>query len=123
MIRGEVSSSLQALVDLRISGANGKSSRIQLTIDTGFNGFLTLPASVIAELELPWLFRHNGELADGTIQVFDVFEATVDWNGQWRVAEVESIDAVPLLGMAIMEDHELSIVVREHGIATIRQVN
>jgi len=121
-MEGRGSATLEARTTLIVLDAWGASQAIQSVIDTGFNGFLTLDGSLIAKLKLPWLYRHNGELADGTVQVFDVFEAAVIWDGRQRIIEVESVDAEPLLGMALMAGHELRIEVRPDGIATITQM-
>jgi clan AA aspartic protease len=95
---------------------------VEAVIDTGFNGFLTLPPALIATLGLPWLCRQQGQLADGSFHVFDVYVATVDWDGQQRSVEVESADADPLLGMALMEDFELRIEVRSGGAVTFTAI-
>ncbi len=110
-------------MNLRVQGPSGKTAELSALIDTGFNGFLTLPSEAIGKLALAWLFRQNGELADGTIQVFDVFEAAVEWDGQPRLIEVEAVDAEPLLGMRLMADHELWIEIREDGPATITRMH
>lgn len=68
---------------------------------------------------LPWLCRQEGELADGSVQAFDVYVATVDWNGQARSVEVEAAGAQPLLGMALIRGAELRIEVVPGGTAPI----
>jgi clan AA aspartic protease len=92
---------------------------VEAIIDTGFNGFLTLSPALIAVLGLPWLCREQGELADGSVLTFDVYVATVDWNGQSKSVEVEAADAQPLLGMALMRGFELRIQVVPGGSVTI----
>jgi clan AA aspartic protease len=119
MIVGLVNDVLQPRIRLDLQGL-GARQQVEAIIDTGFNGFLTLPASLIAEMKLPWLYRHHGELADGSIQIFDVHEATIVWNGMPRSVEAEAIDSNPLLGMSLMIDHELRIEVRPGGQAAIR---
>jgi clan AA aspartic protease len=87
--------------------------------DTGFTGFLTLPAVLIAALGLPWLCRQPGILADGSVDVFDVYTATVLWDGQSRTVEVEAADAEPLVGMSLLDYHSLRIDVLAGGVVTI----
>ncbi len=118
MIIGEVNDALQPRLRLELQGS-GTRQAVEAIIDTGFNGYLTLPASVITDLELPWLYRHHGELADGSIQIFDVYEAKIVWNGAPRSVEPESVNANPLVGMSLLLDHELRIEVRENGRAEI----
>jgi len=119
MMTGQVNANLEAKLSLEIRGAESKACIVETVIDTGFNGYLTLDASLIAELELPWQYRHHGELADGSIQVFDVYEAIVVWNRRSRTIEVESVDADPLLGMALMAGQQLRIDVTDNGEASI----
>lgn len=119
MITGIVNAALEATLPLRVQDASGRTQQIDAVIDTGFNGFLTLPPTRIASLGLPWLCRQQGLLADGSVQVFDVFMATMIWDGQARAVEVESIDAAPLAGMELLHKHDLRIQVIAGGDVTI----
>ena len=110
---------MEALLQLTVRDAGGQPLDVEAVIDTGFNGFLTLPAALIAALGLPWLCRQQGHLADGSLQAFDVSVANVDWDGQPRSMEVEAADAQPLLGMASMQGLELRIQVTPGGSVTI----
>jgi clan AA aspartic protease len=122
MIRGSVSSDLEAILKLHLLGERGTEEEIEAVIDTGFNGFLTLPMSVIDKLSLSWLYRQQGELADGSLHVFDVFEATVIWSDASRSIEVEAAETEPLLGMALLQGHELRISVAEGGSVSIESL-
>jgi hypothetical protein len=59
-------------------------------------------------------------MADGSESIFDIYDATVIWDGQPRHIAVDEADTVPLVGMALMEGFELSIQVRASGTVTIR---
>ena len=116
---GTVNADLEALLRVTVRDAGGQPKDVEAVIDTGFNGFLTLPPALIAALELPWLCRQQGELADGSVQAFDVYVGTVDWDGEPRSVEVEAADAQPLLGMALMLGSELRIQVAPGGSVNI----
>ncbi|MEH1783125.1 MAG: hypothetical protein V7K67_24910 [Nostoc sp.] len=58
----------------------GSGVEIECVIDTGFEGFLTLPPSVIAALGLPYLININANLANNSTVETDVYLATVIWN-------------------------------------------
>jgi clan AA aspartic protease len=116
---GAVNVNLEAVLRLSVRDSVDQSHDVDAVIDSGFNGFLTLPPALIATLGLSWLCRQQGQLADGSIQAFDVYVATVDWDGQPRTVEVEAVDAQPLIGMALMRDCELRIQVRPGGSVTI----
>jgi clan AA aspartic protease len=116
---GAVNSALEATLRLSVEGEGGHIHEIEAIIDTGFNGSLTLPSALIGVLELPWLYRQRGQLADGGFQVFDVFAVTIRWDGQPRTVEVEAVEAEPLIGMALMRGHELRIHVTPNGEVTL----
>jgi predicted aspartyl protease len=57
MMTGAVNADLEALLLLTVHGGGGPSREVETVIDTGFNGFLTLPPALIAALGLSWLCR------------------------------------------------------------------
>jgi clan AA aspartic protease len=122
MMTGTVNTDLEPLFRLTVRDPGGQPHDVEAVIDTGFNGFLTLPPALIAALGLPWLCRQEGQLADGSLQAFDVYVATVDWHGQLRSVEVEAADAQPLLGMALLHGSGLRIQVEPGGAVTIAQL-
>ncbi len=119
MMTGTVNADLEALLCLTIWDAGGQAHDVEAVLDTGFNGFLTLPPALIAALGLPWLCRQQGQLADGSFQAFDVHVAALDWDGQSRAVEVEAADTQPLIGMALLQASELRIQVVPSGSMTI----
>jgi predicted aspartyl protease len=54
MISGEVNAYREAVVRLPVRSPRGREQAIEAIVDTGFNGYLTLPPDVIAELGLPF---------------------------------------------------------------------
>ena len=118
---GTVNAELEPLLRLVVRDAGGQAHDVEAVVDTGFNGFLTLPPALIAALRLPWLCRQQGQLADGSVMTFDVHVATVDWHGQPRAVEVEAADAQPLLGMSLMRGSELKVQVADGGSVTITE--
>lgn len=112
MIQGTVNANNEATIRIPVHDANGQPHDVEAVIDTGFTGYLTLPGSFIATLGLPWLAQQQALLADGSLHVFDVFAARIVWDGLPRVVPAEEVDAQPLVGMAMLRDHELRIQVR-----------
>jgi clan AA aspartic protease len=121
MMTGIVNADLEPLLGMVVRDVGGQPHAVEVVIDTGFNGFLTLPPAQIAALGLPWLCRQQGLLADGSVQAFDVHVATVEWHGRPRSVEVEVADAQPLLGMALMQGSELRIRVAPGGPVNIAE--
>ncbi len=92
-------------------------------IDTGFDGSLTLPPTLIAVLELPWRRRGRALLADGNESVFDIYEATVMWDGIPRRISVDEVDITPLVGMALLYGYELTVQIVEGGSVLIKPLS
>jgi predicted aspartyl protease len=95
--------------------------QLEAVVDTGFNGSLAFSGQT-ASLGLTWLYRQQGMLADGTVQVFDVYEGTGIWDGQARMVDVDEVDTDQLLGMAMLLDHELRIKVVNGGDVIIERL-
>lgn len=115
MITGIVTVAREAVVSLSVRGPNGQEQEIEAVIDTGFDGYLTLPLPLIIALGLPWRRRGRALLADGNESVFDIYEATVMWDGTARRVSVDAVDAMPLVGMALLYGYELTMQVVEGG--------
>ncbi len=111
----------EARVRLKIKGLRTQ-VEIESSVDTGFTGDLTLPSVVISRLRLPWHGFDRNILADGSIRTVDVFEAEVEWNGRFRPILIDEGGPVPLLGMRLLEGHELRIHVRDGGKVAIKRV-
>jgi clan AA aspartic protease len=109
MILGGVNADREATISLNILGENQQRQEIEAVIDTGFTGFLTLPPDIITALGLTWYTSQEGILGDGSLQVFDVYEASIVWDGQVRMVEVNEADTDPLVGMGLIEGYELRI--------------
>ena len=69
MIRGAVNAAYEAVVRLTVQGPSDRSREIEAVIDTGYNGFLTLPKAVVAELGLAYRDRGRAILADGSVVI------------------------------------------------------
>jgi clan AA aspartic protease len=119
MITGAVTANQEAIIRLVAVGAREQQEEIEAIIDTGFTGFLTLPPARVAALELHWLCRQPGILADGRVEFFDVYIGTVIWDGDPRIVEVEAADTKPLVGMSLLHRHSLRIDVLTGGIVSI----
>ena len=119
MITGSVNTDLEPIVRLVVLGSGSLQQQVEALVDTGFTGYLTLPPAAITALQLTWLGRDQGTLADGSVLLFDVYRGTVLWNGRPRTIEVEAASAQPLAGMTLLERHRLGIEVIDGGAVTI----
>src|SRR5687767_5043779 len=103
MISGTVSSALEPIVSIVVQAPEGMKKTAEATVDSGFNGWLALPLSLIQQLGCPWETLEEGTLADGSKEMFDVYTAIVSWNGQDRRVFVSATIAVSLIGMSLLE--------------------
>lgn len=118
MMQGYVNKNCEAVIAVVVSnGAKLKS--INAVIDTGFTGFLSLPTAIIAELALPWSYRDRGTLGDGSETLFDIYDAMVIWDGQYRGIEINAAETEPLIGMSLLRGYRRQIDAVEGGLVKI----
>ena len=122
MITGVVNAFGEAIIRLQLRGELGGDRQIEAVIDTGFTGMLTLPSSLIEELGLFWQRRGRALLADGSETIFDVYEATVIWDGTPRRVAVDEVDSDPLVGMSLLQGHEMTMQIVEGGRVVIQSI-
>jgi clan AA aspartic protease len=121
MITGVVNEFREATVRLIVLDRDGNERTVETILDTGFNGSLTLPLDLVAALRLRRRSRSIAVLADGRRERFDVYAATVIWDGAARNVLIQAIDAAPLLGMGLLEGHDLHVEVVIGGAVTIER--
>ncbi len=119
MICGVVTAQLEAWIDLIVVGADGSHIGLSAVIDTGFNGHLTLPQSVVTKLGGRRLGEVLVSLADGSEILSHVFAITVIWDGQPRKIEVDAADVEPLVGMRMLKGHDVHLRVVPNGDVTV----
>ena len=115
MIEGFVNANLEAVVIIPLLGAAGQTREVAAVVDTGFNGYLTLPPTLVAELELPVVGDGAATLADGSEATFDVCGVTVVWDGQPRYVETAAVGTDALVGMMLLDRHSLFVEVADGG--------
>jgi clan AA aspartic protease len=121
MMQGYVNATYEAVISVVVRN-DGKLKSVNALIDTGFTGFLSLPSTIIAELSLSWSYRDRGTLGDGSETLFDVYDASVIWDGKFREIEINSADTEPLLGMMMLRGYRLQVDTVEGGLVTIQGV-
>ena len=119
MIQGLVNAAYEPLVRLTVQGPSGRSREIEAVIDTGYNGFLTLPTALVRELGLVYRDRGRAILADGSEALLDTYDVAVFWDSRLRSARASAADATPLVGMQLLDRHNLNIDVENGGRVVI----
>jgi clan AA aspartic protease len=119
MIYGVVNWRREATLPLVVSNSSGQKQVIGTVIDTGFDGFLSLPSEIIVRLRLPWTISNPATLGDGSEVLFDFYTGTVIWDGQYRTIDIAESETEPLLGMAMLYGYRLQIDTVEGGVVKI----
>ncbi len=119
MIYGVVNLRREATLPLVVGNSSGQRQAIDTVIDTGFDGFLSLPSETIVRLGLPWTISNTATLADGSETLFDFYTGTVIWDGQYRTIDIAESETEPLLGMAMLYGYRLQVDTVEGGIVKI----
>lgn len=122
MIQGTVTADREAVIGLTIIDGSGQLHLVDVVIDTGYTGWLTLPPNFIAQWGLPFKRFGRATLADGTEVAFSVYDANVIWDGQLRSIRVDAIEAKPLLGMSLMYGYKLTLEDVDGGAVTLELI-
>jgi clan AA aspartic protease len=122
MIYGVVNLRREATLPLVVGNSSGQREIINTVIDTGFDGFLSLPSEIIVRLGLPWTISNPATLGDGSEVLFDFYTGTVIWDGQYRTIDIAESETEPLLGMAMLYGYRLQVDNIEGGIVKIEEL-
>jgi predicted aspartyl protease len=97
----------------------GKEVVFDAVIDTAFTGAIALSDQAVAALQSIASSSGRFFLADGLRKRFDIQLISVHWTKGWRVIEAPVLGDETLIGMRLLEDHELRIQVKDGGAVEI----
>ena len=123
MITGFVTSNREAVIRIAVRGSGNQATQVEAVIDTGFNGFLTLPSQLVTNLALPFAGTTRATLGDGSEAHLDVFEATVLWDNQERNLVVFAAEGEALVGMSMFSGCRVTLEVEDGGAVTIEALS
>jgi clan AA aspartic protease len=123
MMQGIVDQNCEATIRLVVGNADSQRQMIDAVIDTGFTGFLTLPFSVLTNLNLQAYRREEGILGDGSTCIFDVYRGLVIWDGELRRIDINESDTEPLVGMSLLYGYRMQLDAIEGGTVTIQALS
>jgi clan AA aspartic protease len=116
---GRVNQRREAILKLVIIDNENNKIAVDAVIDTGFNGDLILPIEIVSKLGLMPQGYQKATLGDGTISQFRVYAATVIWDGDRRLVEVNSATNGVLIGMGLLEGYKLEVNTIPNGDVSI----
>lgn len=115
MIEGVVNANHEAVISLPLRGPTGQTREIEVVIDTGYSGFLTLPPTLVEELGLPFQHRGRAFLANVSVEAFNIHDVTALWDGMPRDIEADAVGPTPLAGMLLLDSHNLYVEIEDGG--------
>ena len=122
MISGIVNSDMAPLVPVDLIASDGEIHTVNMMLDTGFDGDLSLPGEIIRRLGFRLIDEFASRLADGQEVTLRGWEGRVVWHGSpRRIMAVES-GSDPLLGMNLLWRNRLTIDVHANGPDTIEEL-
>ncbi len=102
MITGTVTDDREIVIQLQALAADQSLVSFEAVVDTGFNGFLTLPIDVLNTLEASAAGTRRAELGDGNLVEMDVYFVKVKWRDEERELLALQADTTPLVGMSLL---------------------
>lgn len=122
MINGKVTTNLEATIDIEVSGPNPIPERTEAVVDTGFNGYLTLPSQLVTLLNLPLTGGRYATLGDGSVVYLKAYHAKVSWHGQSRKVLVLEGDGAALVGISLLRGSRILMDVVADGDVVIEEL-
>lgn len=123
MIAGRVRGEIDAVIPITVRSRLQSSLAIDAVVDTGFDGFLSLPPNSISSLALLQTAEVFVQLANGCEDKMRGFEAEVDWDETRISIEVAEVDCEPLIGMRMMRGFRLTVDVLDNGTVTVERLD
>lgn len=118
MISGIVADG-HAIVIIPLRMPNRADVPIEFVVDTGFTDELCLPPEAVALLNLPFKYDMPANLADNSQVMLPLHKASILWNREERETRVFATGRRPLIGTALLGEHELVIQFTQGGLVTI----
>jgi clan AA aspartic protease len=96
---------------------------VEFVLDTGFNGYLTLPVNAVGAMNLPLFSTTATILADGSQSSIPTHIATIDWHGQELLVPVLAMGGKPLLGTGLLEQCRLVVEFTKDGSIELEKLS
>ena len=122
MIRGRVDQRLRPVVRVDVIAAGGGTEQFTAILDTGFSGFLSLPADAIARLGFIPGPQTTVTLATGVRTRIRSWSGFALWHGRRRPIAVLETGGEPLLGMSMVEGSHVSMDAQVAGVVAIDEI-
>ncbi|MCY4509515.1 MAG: clan AA aspartic protease [Acidobacteria bacterium] len=122
MLKGSVSADRQALTSIGVLEPDGAVYPFEAILDTGFSGYLTLPAADVQRLKLIRAGERVFRLANGEPFRFEVYHGRVWWHGRASRVLIFQSETTPLLGMSLLWGSRITIDALAGGAVEIEEL-
>ena len=119
MIGGWISDNRELVMPLRVLDASEHVHRVEAHIDTGFNGYLTLPPGITQLLGLTPSRPVALTMANDETGTFRSYHGMALWQGQRRPIEIVESEGDPLVGTALLWGSLLTAEMTDNGAVAI----
>ena len=116
---GFVTPEFKASVHIYLLDRQQGEMEVEVFVDTGFNGELSLAPATVARTGFELLDEVTVQLADGSNVSVPTFAGTILWDSEPQSVIIMATNGDPVLGMRLLEGSELRIEVKSGGAVTI----
>ncbi len=95
---------------------------MEFIVDTAFDGDLSLPLSLVAQMQAVFLKDQPIMLADGSLSRRPVYRIALQWDAQTRFVEVVALENAPLLGIQLMDGKLLQAEMTDGGEVSLEDL-
>jgi clan AA aspartic protease len=106
MITGKIDENFEPRMTLRVR-QHDRHEDVEFLVDTGFNGFIAIPISLVRRLRLQLGAVQSGITADGRSGYFDTVSIELLWHEVPISVRAQVLDE-PLIGTRLLRGNSLS---------------
>lgn len=122
MITGTVTEDRVIVIPLEVIASDQSPIGLEAVVDTGFNGYLTLPSETLKRLKASSVGTRRAELGDGKIVELDVSLVKIKWQEAEREVLALQAEATPLVGMSLLWGNRVTLDAQKNGTITIEAI-
>ena len=122
MMTGTVTADREIVVPLEMIAPGKPPTVLEVVVDTGFNGYVTLPSMVLRSLGGVSVGTRRAELGDGQIVDLEVYLVAVNWCSREREVLALHAEAIPLIGMSSLWGSRVTFDAQASGVVTIDSI-